>query len=122
MKINRHVLIELVLCFSFFINYSNQIFFILDPFEQRCISREMTQKSSFGGVYFISGEKEEGNRAYIKDSNNLIIWENKEQKNGSFNLVVEKEGRLIIYLEYNINRCIFTLYRNYRKCSVDSLI
>ncbi len=75
--------------------YTNEIFFILDPFEQRCISREMEVRTSFAGVYYISGEKEEGNKALIKDSNNQIIWESNGQKNGSFNLFINTAGIIL---------------------------
>lgn len=77
------------------INYSSQIFFILDPFDTRCISKEFVARSSFTGVYFISGEKEESNKAYITDSDNHLIWSSLDQKNGSFNLYVETDGNQI---------------------------
>jgi hypothetical protein len=73
--------------------YTNQVFFILDPFEQRCISREMEEKATFSGVYFISGEKEENNRAFIKNSSHQELWRSDGHKNGSFNFVVERKGK-----------------------------
>ncbi len=71
---------------------TNCIFFILDPYEQRCISRDMKEKSHFSGVYFISGEQEDGNKAVIKDSSNLVIWQAVGQKNAKFNYEIIHSG------------------------------
>lgn len=79
----------------YFVDFTNEIFMILDPYETRCISRDMLLKSSFAGLYYISGEMEEGNKAYIKDNNNQIIWNADGQKNGSFNLIIELPGIFI---------------------------
>jgi hypothetical protein len=86
------------------INYSSQIFFILDPFDTRCISKEFVARSSFTGVYFISGEKEESNRAYITDKDNHVIWSSLNQKNGSFNLYVESDGNKTNLHNFKFNR------------------
>jgi hypothetical protein len=92
MVMKKISLIKIIMLFVF-INYSHQIFFILDPFDTRCVSKEFAARSSFTGVYFISGEKEESNKAYITDNNNHVIWSLNNQKNGSFNLYVEEEGK-----------------------------
>ena len=89
------------------INYSSQIFFILEAFDTRCISKEFLKGASFTGVYFISGEKEESNKAYITDSDNHIIWSLDNQKNGSFNLYVENDGKLILNSPKVFFPCVF---------------
>jgi hypothetical protein len=95
---NLNILLTITIFLSYYVTFTNQVFFILDPLETRCISKEMVEKTSFGGVYFISGENEEGNRAFIKNNENQNIWENIGQKNGSFNLIVERAGNIsIIY-------------------------
>lgn len=88
---NWSLIILLSLTFNLF-NYANGLFFVLDPHEERCISRQMNEKETFGGAYFVSGEREEGNKAFIKSADGKIIWEVNGQKNSSFNFVVEKEG------------------------------
>jgi hypothetical protein len=45
----------------FVISPATSIFFILDPQENRCMSREMPEKSIFSGVFYVSGEREEDN-------------------------------------------------------------
>ncbi len=72
---------------------TNSIFFILDPFEQRCISRDMKEKSHFSGVFFISGEQENGNKAMIRDSNNHVLWQAEGQKNAKFNYEIVNSGK-----------------------------
>ena len=86
------------LFFIIMINYSSEVFFILEPFDTRCISKDFIARSSFTGVYFISGEKEESNKAYITDKDNHVIWSLVNQKNGSFNLYVESDGNNQILL------------------------
>jgi hypothetical protein len=90
----KNSLIKLTLLFLL-INYSTQIFFILEALDTRCISKEFLKGFSFTGVYFISGEKEESNKAYITDSNDHVIWSLDNHKNGSFNLYVESDGKQI---------------------------
>lgn len=75
------------------IKKSFQIFFVLDPYESRCISKRVHDKSTFSGVYFVSGEDETGNVAVIKNTQGEIIWNANSHKNGSFNLYVENEGK-----------------------------
>jgi uncharacterized Fe-S cluster-containing protein len=77
------------------IKKSYQIFFVLDPYESRCISRHVPNKSTFSGVYFVSGEEETGNIAVIKSPNGDIIWTANSHKNGSYSLYVENEGKFI---------------------------
>ena len=71
------------------------LFFILDPYEVRCISREMKENSTFTGVYFISGEKEDYNRAFIKSEDGIVLWQAYNQKTSNFNYIITKDGKLI---------------------------
>lgn len=90
-KTFKYILFSLVtLCL---IKKTYQIFFVLDPYESRCISKLIPEKSTFSGVYFVSGEDETGNIAVIKNPNNDIIWNANSHKNGSFSVNVEKEGK-----------------------------
>ena len=74
------------------INNTNQIYFVLEPYENICMSKNLLEKSIFSGFYFISGEEETGNMAIIKNPENHIIWNTNSQKSGSFNLQIEKGG------------------------------
>lgn len=75
------------------IKKSYQVFFVLDPYESRCISKRVQSKSTFSGVYYVSGEDETGNVAVIKNPNGDIIWNANSHKNGSFSLYVDNEGK-----------------------------
>jgi hypothetical protein len=88
-------LLFLCLIFLCLIDLSYQIFFILEPFEQRCISKDMDAQSNFSGVFFSSGDKEDSNRAIIKNSENQIIWELIGHSHGNFNLEVKANGILL---------------------------
>jgi hypothetical protein len=99
-------LVYLSLLLFCFVDFSYEIFFILDPFEQRCISRNMIQGSNFNGVFFISGEHEVSNKAFIKNENNQIIWQLDGHKNGNFNYAVAAAGK-----KYYLNKYkVFILY------------
>jgi len=91
------------------IKKSYQIFFVLDPNETRCMSRKVPEKSTFSGVYFVSGEDETGNVAVIKNPNGDVIWNANSHKNGSFSLYVENEGNLFFYFSINKKRIKFYL-------------
>ena len=77
------------------INKSLQIFYVLDPYETRCISKLIFENSTFSGTYFASGEYETSNSAVIKNPQNEIVWKDNGHSNASFNLQVEKEGKII---------------------------
>lgn len=74
------------------IRKSYEVFFVLDPYESRCISKKIHEKSNFSGLYFVSGEDETGNIAVIKNPLRETIWSANSHKSGSFNLYVEREG------------------------------
>ena len=99
------IFLILALCL---INKSYQVFYILDPHETRCISKLILENSIFSGAYFVSGETESNNSAVIKNSQGEIIWKDNGHTNGSFNLSVEKEGKLkhILLINY-LKRCLF---------------
>jgi hypothetical protein len=101
---------------------SLQIFFVLDPFEQRCISKEMQEKSNFSGVYFISGEREDGNKAMIKNSRGQIIWENHAQKSGSFNLYVQSTEAYSLCIESTVNQQLTISFEFYDEKKDEQLI
>lgn len=64
----------------------------------------MDKGSSFSGVYYISGEKEEGNRAsIIKNKGSATIWEANAQRNGSFNLVINEDGVYSLCIQTTAN-------------------
>jgi hypothetical protein len=94
----------------YFVDFSHEIFFILDPFEERCISRQMEAQTSFGGVFYSSGEKEDSNKATIKNSENHIVWELAGQNHGNFNLETMAEGIVILII---FNRGLFTMSRKH---------
>ncbi len=71
---------------------TNQIYFVLDPYEIRCMSKMIMANSTFSGSYYATGEYEQMNLATIKNSNNEIIWRDEHHNSASFNLLVEKEG------------------------------
>jgi hypothetical protein len=75
------------------VSLSNCIFFIIDPYERKCISQEMKEHNFFNGVYFVSGSQEEANKVVIEDSNGHIIWASEHEKNGSFNLEIKQPGK-----------------------------
>lgn len=88
---NKFLLYSALFLFCF-VKLSHQIFFILDPFEERCIYKEMDAKGTFAGVYYLSGEYEDRNRASVKNAQNQVIWELIGHKNGNFNLEIQSAG------------------------------
>lgn len=68
------------------------LFFILDPFEQRCIYRELNTNSLFSGTFFFSGENEEANRVQIKNEHGNILWQALNSKHGDFQVQISTEG------------------------------
>ena len=86
------ILVHFIFFLIYFVDYTNQIFFILDPFEQRCISKEVEVGYPFTGVFFISGEHEESNKAFIKNQQNQVVWDLVGQKTGNFNYEVKTKG------------------------------
>lgn len=77
-----------------FILLSNvsSLFFILEPFEQRCIYRQLNANTLFSGTFFFSGENEEANRVQIKNDNGIILWQALSSKHGDFNVQISNEG------------------------------
>ncbi len=75
------------------IKKSYQIFFVLDPYESKCVSKLVHANSVFSGVFFVSGEDESGTNAEIRNPQGNVVWSVKSYKNASFNLQVEKEGK-----------------------------
>ena len=87
-----HYMIFLILAFCL-INKTYQIIYILDPYETRCISKNIQSNSTFSGSYYVSGESEANNNAVIKDGSGSIIWKDNGHSNGSFNLEIKYEGK-----------------------------
>jgi hypothetical protein len=96
-KLLKFILFFLITISS--INKTHQIYFVLDPYETRCISKMIKEKSTFSGSYYASGEYELMNSATIKNSNNEIIWRDENHSSASFNLSVEKEGIYTLCLQ-----------------------
>ena len=74
-----------------FINYTFQIYLILDPFEINCISKELLEKEKFIGSYLFSGKYEERNKACIQKEGQEI-WRQFGAKNATFNFIIEKRS------------------------------
>lgn len=75
-----------------FLNFTNQVFLILDPYETMCVGQKIKEESAFSGVYFVSGQHEDKNNVYIKTQYNKNIWSSKGQKNASFNVNIVELG------------------------------
>ncbi len=80
-------------------NNIKSLFLIIDPRENRCISREMKEKEYFGGFYVISGEDESDSRVYITNQENNKLWELENQKNGSFQMGINADGAYSLCVE-----------------------
>lgn len=89
-KLMKYILFFLITISS--INKTHQIYFVLDPYETRCISKTIKEKSTFSGSYYGSGQNENNNIATIKNSSNEIVWKSENHNSSSFNFSVEKEG------------------------------
>lgn len=118
---NFHYLFLAILLLNF-IKYTNEIFFVLDAYEQRCISKQMTSGSTFAGVYFISGEKEEGNKVTIKNPFGQDIQTLDGHKNGSFNYLIEKEGTYSLCIETTSNLQLTASFEFYDEKKDEQLI
>jgi hypothetical protein len=90
---------QILLIFALF-KLTNQVYVVLEPLEQRCVSKDMVAKSSFSGVYYVSGEQEESNKVYITNPKGKILWVLKDHKNGSFNVAAEEEGKKFCIFRY----------------------
>jgi hypothetical protein len=104
------------------IQNSLQIFFVLDPYEQRCVSKNMFEKTSFSGVYFISGEKEEGNKVQIKNASGQVLWDAYGQKTGSFNLNIHTTQAYSLCVENLVNLQLTVSFDFYDEKKDDQLI
>jgi hypothetical protein len=89
---NNKFFIYVSLFLIFVITPATSIFFILDPMENRCMSREMPEKSIFSGVFYVSGEREEDNKAYIMNERGHILWQIQNQNKGNFHLDIAQAG------------------------------
>jgi len=88
-----------LLTFIFVIQYSLQVFIVLDPYEKRCIYKDVLEKKQFSGVYYFSGQEEDKNIVTIIHPNNKIIWKKDGLKNGSFNLATDIDGQYALCFE-----------------------
>jgi len=82
----------------------------------------MVEKTNFSGVYFVSGEREEGNKAIIKNANNQILWESTGQKTGTFNLSVIQSGAFSLCVESTVNMQLTVSFDFYDEKKDEQLI
>jgi hypothetical protein len=119
---NNKFFIYVSLFLLFAITPAHGIFFILESFETRCMSKEMPEKSIFSGVYFISGEREEGNKAYIMNERGSILWQAMEQKNANFHLDVAQAGTYSLCLTSTLNVQLTVSFEFYDEKKDEQLI
>lgn len=76
------------------INKTYQVFYVLDPHENRCITKHVNAATVFSGNYYFSGESELENSVYIRNPEQNTIWSDKGHTSGSFNFDVTNSGKV----------------------------
>jgi len=82
-----------------FFKYIQSLFMVINPAENRCISRAMKKDEYFGGFYVSSGENEKGIRVYIINNLNDKLWELEGEQSGSFQMTIHNEGDYSLCVE-----------------------
>jgi hypothetical protein len=103
--------ITLPLIFSILINFSEQIFLVLDPQQKRCIFKNIVDKKPLSGMYYFSGQEEDKNVVTITHPSKGIIFKKEKEKNGSFNYSTDVDGSYTI--------CFESLSKSYTTVSFD---
>jgi hypothetical protein len=92
--------IKIILLLSI-LNIITPIFLVLEPYEKRCVFKDIQESQILSGVYYISGEQEDMNEVTIVSPKNVILFKMENLKNASFSVATEINGQYSLCFQMN---------------------
>ena len=105
-----------------FIEKAISMFIVLEPSEIRCIIKKMKTSRVLKGRFYVTGESETSNIAYILDTKGQKWWEVKNQSQGDFNVAITVEGEYSLCFESKFNRYLTVSFNFYDGKEENNLI
>jgi hypothetical protein len=97
----QNYFLALIFMILYSLSVVKSVFIVLDPFEKRCVYKDILHKATFTGNYFISGEQEDKNEVTIISPKNVILFRKENQKSGSFSVNTEMDGNYALCFKIN---------------------
>jgi hypothetical protein len=104
------------------LNFITPIFLVLDPYEKRCIFKEVAYKQILSGVYYVSGEEEDKNEVQIYSPKNTILFQKQNMKNGSFSINTEDNGQYAMCFKSSTSLSLTVSFDFHDESKEDQLI